>query len=262
MSAESSKASPAPSSSPPEPETSEDTHCDADAFFCMGHCCENGLHGFEKDVARAATMYRLAAEADHTDAQWRLGELYEFGRGVERNDEEAVRWYRQAAEAGNAQAQSGLALFLEEGRGISQDHAEAFKWHLAAAEKGHALSQYCAGCCLAEGRGTSHDHAAAQQWLSRSALAGFEPARQLLITEESGQEDSAEIVDGEGTNIETDSLMDLARRVASHLESLSTSDAAEAMKALSHELPSDFHSIEEQLGEDEDTDLPNQRGAS
>lgn len=94
---------------------------EVDVAFCAGHCLERGLHGYDVDRARAVEMYRIAAQAGHTAAAWRLGELLEFGRGVRRDEAEAARWYRQAAEQGCPQAQSGIALLLEDGRGCDQD---------------------------------------------------------------------------------------------------------------------------------------------
>ncbi|CAE8616656.1 unnamed protein product, partial [Polarella glacialis] len=156
---------------------------EADALFCSGHCHEHGLHGCPVDLTAAAEMYQLAAEEGHTVAQWRLGELLEFGRGAETSEPDeakAAHWYRLAAEEGYAQAQSALALLLEDGRGVPQDEAAALRWHLAAAEQGQAVSQYCAACCLAAGRGCQADSVAAEQWARRSAEQGFGPAVRAL----------------------------------------------------------------------------------
>ncbi|CAK0884773.1 unnamed protein product, partial [Prorocentrum cordatum] len=106
----------------------------ADECFCAGHLCEHGLEGHAVDLPAAAEFYQLAAEAGHAAAQWRLGELLEYGRGVGPDEALAANWYRLSARAGNAQAQSALALLLEEGRGCARDDAEAARWHLAAAE--------------------------------------------------------------------------------------------------------------------------------
>ena len=37
-----------------------------------------------------------------------LGEMYEEGRGVDKDEKEAVRWYRKAAEKGDKEAQKRL----------------------------------------------------------------------------------------------------------------------------------------------------------
>eukprot|EP00928_Gymnodinium_smaydae_P048666 TRINITY_DN32562_c0_g1_i1.p1 TRINITY_DN32562_c0_g1~~TRINITY_DN32562_c0_g1_i1.p1 ORF type:complete len:376 (-),score=79.69 TRINITY_DN32562_c0_g1_i1:122-1177(-) len=160
---------------------------EVDALFCAGHCHERGLHECGQDFAQAAMYYQLAAEGGHVMSQWRLGELYEFGRGVEQDSSRALHWYGLAAAAGNAQAQSSLALMLEEGNGVEVDKEAAFKWHLRAAEQGNALSQYCVGCYLATLTGdrsgaASANQASAREWLAKSAKQGFPPARELLVT--------------------------------------------------------------------------------
>ena len=59
------------------------------------------------DVARAAAEWRAAAAKGDARSQFRLGELYENGRGVERDPVLALMWYSIAAKAGYTEA--GLA---------------------------------------------------------------------------------------------------------------------------------------------------------
>jgi TPR repeat protein len=51
----------------------------------------------------------------HTEAQCCLGVMYEFGKGVTRNEETAVTWYRRAAEKNCAQAQFYLGRLYQDG---------------------------------------------------------------------------------------------------------------------------------------------------
>jgi len=214
---------------------------EADALFCLGHCYEHGIHDCEQDQAKAAEHYQLAAEKGMIVAQWRLGEMYEYGRGVEADDRQAVNWYRRAAQAGHAQAQSSLALLLEDGRGVAaQDDAEALRWHLAAAEQAQALSQYCAACCLLEGRGAARDEAAAKHWLELSAAAGFPPAQEALRdrwchAQEGDAAATAAAADTAGSH--QSSLLALAARVASELTHLEDGEA----EALLDELMGDIN---------------------
>ena len=68
---------------------------------------ENGV-GLESDDAKAAQLYRTAAEAGLAAAQYNLGVMCAEGRGVEQNNDAAKYWFRKAAELGNAMAQSNL----------------------------------------------------------------------------------------------------------------------------------------------------------
>jgi|Transcript_4695 TPR repeat protein len=211
--------------------TVTDTECqgaaaqEASALYCLGHCYEQGLHECEKDEAKAAMYYHLAAEQGNAVAQWRLGHFYEFGIGVEASDEFAAHWYRLAAEAGHAQAQSSLGLFLEDGRGGSQDDAEALRWHLAAAEQHQALSQYCVACCLAEGRGATKDEMSARSWLKKSADAGFPPAIEAL---DCGFRLNAECPeDTHNTYAKNgEQMLTIAERLAKQIQHLSDDDAS------------------------------------
>jgi len=53
---------------------------------------------------------KLALEGD-PDAQYRLGESYEEGKGVEQDQKEAVKWYRLAARQGHVNAKAALSRF-------------------------------------------------------------------------------------------------------------------------------------------------------
>ena len=48
--------------------------------------------GRAKDYKTAAKYYTLAAEKGHSQAQYFLGELYEDGKGVEKDLKEAFKW--------------------------------------------------------------------------------------------------------------------------------------------------------------------------
>ena len=83
---------------------------------------------FPANDGQAARWYRMAAEQDHATAQYRLGELYEAGRGVVRSGREAARWYRMAAEQGHVLAQTSLATQYVTGEGVPPDRVMAYAW--------------------------------------------------------------------------------------------------------------------------------------
>ncbi|MEQ1685610.1 MAG: transglycosylase SLT domain-containing protein [Burkholderiaceae bacterium] len=61
-------------------------------------------NGVERDGARAAALYCLAARLGDTESQFNLGWMYTNGRGVERNDSLAAFFFHAAAEQGMEQA--------------------------------------------------------------------------------------------------------------------------------------------------------------
>jgi len=210
---------------------------EVDALFCAGHCHEHGLHGCKLDLKAAYAFYLEAAEQGLAVAQWRLGEFFEFGRGVAQRDSEAVRWYRRAADAGSVPAQAGLALMLEAGRGCDQDDDAALRWHLSAAEAGHALSQYCVFQCLSEGRGGKRDLDEASRWLQLSAAAGFGPAVEELASISTKPAAGAETVKELGQEDLGESLLSLASRLTQHLQDMDTADAEAMVQELLLETP-------------------------
>ncbi len=60
----------------------------------------SSAHGVAKDPAKAADLYRPAAESGDRVAACNLGYLYETGVGVAQNWADAVKWYTQAVEQG------------------------------------------------------------------------------------------------------------------------------------------------------------------
>ncbi len=74
------------------------------------------------------------------DAQWRLGMMYENGKGALQDNDEAIRWYREAAEQGHAFAQVSLGNMYAEGRGGPQGETAAYMWFNIAASAPDAMS--------------------------------------------------------------------------------------------------------------------------
>ena len=56
--------------------------------------------GVQLDHAKAAALYRKAAEQGHADAQYHLAVSYDDGEGVPQDFKQAVYWYTQAANQG------------------------------------------------------------------------------------------------------------------------------------------------------------------
>src|SRR5262249_24102196 len=60
------------------------------------------------DTAEAIDWFRKAATQGYAPAEFQMGQLYDFGFGVEQNDAQALAWYRKAAEHGSAAAQRSV----------------------------------------------------------------------------------------------------------------------------------------------------------
>jgi TPR repeat protein len=80
--------------------------------------------------------YRKAADQGDAVAQFNLGYMYAYGRGVAKDEAEAVKWYRKAADQGRANAQNGLGVMYAKGQGVPKDETEAYKWFLLSGAQG------------------------------------------------------------------------------------------------------------------------------
>ena len=94
------------------------------------------LYSEKEDLKKAIYWYKKAAEQGNADAQYRLGDCYYNGAGVEEDEQQAVYWYRKAAEQGNADAQHSLGLCYFNGEGVEEDKQQAIYWYIKAAEHG------------------------------------------------------------------------------------------------------------------------------
>lgn len=137
----------------------------------------------EENYSEAFKWLKMSAENGHFVAQEYLGDMYYFGRGVEKNYKEALKWFLKSAsgEHGNADAEYSIGYMYYFGQGVEKDYKEAFKWFLKSAEKNHREAEYEVGKCYFYGNGVSKDIENAKKWLKKSADSGHEKAKNLLL---------------------------------------------------------------------------------
>ena len=102
-------------------------------------------------------MYKRQ-EQGYARAQFNLGFMYYYGRGVPRDFAEVVKWYRMAAEQGHARAQYNLGLMYRRGQGVPQDETEAVKWYRKAAAQGHGNARNSLDSMRENGKGVLQDN--------------------------------------------------------------------------------------------------------
>ena len=103
-----------------------------------------------------------------------------MGAGVEQDKAKAARLYRQAAEAGDARAQCCLGFFYYHGVAMKQDRVLAAEWFGRSARQGYARGQYWLGECLEHGYGLPRDRKAALDIYHQAAEGGSKEAAQAL----------------------------------------------------------------------------------
>ncbi|KAJ1622092.1 hypothetical protein T492DRAFT_913713 [Pavlovales sp. CCMP2436] len=157
--------------------------------------CYSVRHNVSQDYAKAAGLFRRAADQGHLDAQYTLGlayregngrhayaqcdigYCYRLGKGVPQNDDEAARLYRRAAEQGHPLGQYNLAQHHAQGIGVPQDDAEAARLFRLAAEQGNAAAQFNLALLNAQGRGVPQDDRETARYLHLAAEQGLAPAQ-------------------------------------------------------------------------------------
>lgn len=116
------------------------------------------------DYSKALKLFQEAAAQGNSEAQYQIGELYDFGQGVDKNPAEAMKWYRQAAENGYAEAQFEIGVRCAQGRDVKKDYAEALTWLQKAADQAHPQALAWMGTMYEEGWDVPQDQMEAYFW--------------------------------------------------------------------------------------------------
>ena len=83
----------------------------------------------DQDYGAAVARYALAVDPDDADAHYSLGLIYRDGKGVARDEFAAARHLLAAAEHGHGPAQLAMAELYEEGRGVNRNAVAAYVWY-------------------------------------------------------------------------------------------------------------------------------------
>lgn len=156
-------------------------------MFCMlmYGCASNpayhqGLVAAEnEDYATAVALWSRLADEGDARAQFKLGELYHEGLGVNPDITRAMQWYLLAAEQGHAEAQNNLGIIYDDGDEIRANFRTAMKWYLLAAEQGDPGAQFNLGSIYREEESVQ-DFTRTYMWWGISAYLGNDLAGSLL----------------------------------------------------------------------------------
>jgi uncharacterized protein len=90
---------------------------------------EDGMAANQRgDYAAALADWRPLADQGNPDAQFRIGAMYELGRGVVRDHAQAKTWFIRAAENGSAISQLTMASMYVTGHDEAVDYVQAYAW--------------------------------------------------------------------------------------------------------------------------------------
>lgn len=150
-----------------------------DAQFKLGYMYEYGK-GVKRNYTKALELYRKAANQGYWKAYCNIGNMYEKGFGVKQNIIKAVEWYQKAANAGDDVSQKNLGYIYLNGRGVKRDYSKALEWFLKSSDKGNSDAQYCLGYMYENAMGVKKDYAKAAEWYKKSADQGDKDAKEAL----------------------------------------------------------------------------------
>jgi len=77
------------------------------------------------------------ANQGNANAQSNLGEMYLFGKGVNKNYKKAFEWFSKAAKQGHISAQYNLGLLYSKGLGVHENPMKGFLLISVAADSGY-----------------------------------------------------------------------------------------------------------------------------
>lgn len=149
------------------------------------------------------------AEAGDVFAQHEVGDLYWYGKGIEKNKSKAIAWYQVATDEGYWRAAETLAdIYYEEElfetafhlykrlarQGMAraqrilgamyytddtviQDHEKAFYWTEKAAAQGDIVALWNMGYAYEHGKGKPQDYSKAARWYEKAAQQGHDDAQ-------------------------------------------------------------------------------------
>ncbi len=115
--------------------------------------------------------YQVKAERGLPEAQFMLGQFYEYGQRVKKSLAEAVDWYTLAAEQGHSEAQYNLGMWYANGIFVQQDEELASRYLTSAAKNGHKKSNKFLERTTA-GKLVDNQESIAVWWLQKFALQG------------------------------------------------------------------------------------------
>ncbi len=104
----------------------------ADAQYSLGN-----IYNYKKpyiDNKKAINWYLKAAANHHVSSQIELGDMYEEGKGVKKDIKTALSWYKKAADLNDSYAEKHLGDMYYDGKDVQQNYEKAMNWYLKAAE--------------------------------------------------------------------------------------------------------------------------------
>ena len=120
------------------------------------------------DKEGAFKWYKKAAENGELAAFYYVGNAYEEGEGVDKDEVEAAKWYEKRLSLGmQVGCANALGSMYYKGTGVFQDYDKAFELINWAYSQGNTWGVYYLGTAYFYGRGTQQDYVKAREILEK-----------------------------------------------------------------------------------------------
>jgi hypothetical protein len=133
------------------------------------------------------------AKQGNPEAQFKVGEMYETGTGVEQDKREAIYWTIRSANQKHETARFKLLYWDLEKQGLNAENKTRLEELNNKAKQGNAQAQYYLGRIYAHGVGINKNPDVAINWLNKAASAGvLEAELELAAVTEDKQREAVE----------------------------------------------------------------------
>lgn len=135
-------------------------------------------HGYKApDAAQAYAWCKKSAEQGYGPAEYEMGVSLQEGAGIAQDSAAALEYYLKASKQSVPEAQYALGQLYEFGEGgVKQSYYQARALYMWASGKGYSPATYRVGILYEEGKGIRPNMAAALRWYRKAASMGNEDA--------------------------------------------------------------------------------------
>lgn len=161
---------------------------DSLAMYYLGVVLDRSSLTADKDRARSlwqkafGPMETRAQQIDNSALQCRIGSMYYFGVGKQRDTTLGFQWLERAAAKGNPTAKLIMAKALASGAGVEKDQARSNALAQSAAEAGLPDALQFMGEAHYFGLGADQDYAKALEYFERAAAKNIVTAHRFLAS--------------------------------------------------------------------------------
>lgn len=152
--------------------------------------------GVEKNIDKAISWWKLAAQNGYAYAYHNLGMLYKNGKlGIKQDFVQACSYFKKGAIANSKVCCYNYGFMLYKGLGCHQSYEEAISYFLKAAAEKHSPSLYMLGLCYRNGYGVEKDEEMGRYYLTLAANLGYRDAQAELrrVNPENYMEDMMDV---------------------------------------------------------------------